>query len=263
MLGAMAGDIIGSRFEGLWPVEEDFELFTAQSRFTDDTVLTCAVAEAMLQNRPFEQTLRGWTRAYPHAGYGGRFLKWAISDDAGPYGSAGNGSAMRVSPVGWLGGSLEEVLHLAEASAAPTHNDPQGLAGARVVAGAVYLARQGARTGSGAEETRDAIRDFVAQTAGYPVDMTLAEARSMGSGVLCVESIPQALVAFLQAENFEDAVRKAVSIGGDTDTVAAITGSVAEAFFKGVPETMETEVRSRLDDRMTAVLDAFRARIAG
>ncbi len=257
MLGAMAGDIVGSRFEGMWPVNKGFELFTDQSRFTDDSVLTCAVAEALLSGQGFDQALRRWARAYPQAGYGGRFLKWAISDDAGPYGSAGNGSAMRVSAVGWLCNDLDEALDMAEASAAPTHNDPRGLAGARVVAGAVFLARTGPR----AAETRQAIRDLAVREAGYSVDMTLDEARAMGSGVLCVESVPQALVAFLESTDFEDAVRKAVSIGGDTDTVAAITGSVAEAFYGGVPETIEAEVRSRLDPRLTAVLDAFRERI--
>lgn len=256
MLGAMAGDIIGSRFEGLWPVDAGFELFTAHSRFTDDTVLTCAVAEAMLDGTPFDEALRRWARAYPHAGYGGRFLKWAIHDNAEPYGSAGNGSAMRVSAVAWLGRTLDEVLELAEASAAPTHNDSQGLTGARVVAAAVFMARQG----PGTAEAREAIRDFAA-AAGYPVDMTLDEARAMGSGVLCTESVPQALVAFLDSTDFEDAVRKAVSIGGDTDTVAAITGSVAEAFHGPVPRGIEEQVRSRLDPPLAAVLDAFQARL--
>ena len=257
MLGAMAGDIIGSRFEGMWPVRDAFDLFSDQSRFTDDTVLTCAVAEAMLEGRHFGRALRRWARAYPQAGYGGRFLKWAISDDNGPYGSAGNGSAMRVSAVGWLCGTLEETLERAEASAAPTHNDPQGLAGARVVAGAVFLARQG----PGEDATRQAIRDLAVKEAGYPVDMTLDEARAMGSGVLCVESVPQALAAFLESTGFEDAVRKAVSIGGDTDTVAAITGSMAEALYGGVPADIEAEVRARLDPPLTAVLDAFQGRV--
>ncbi len=259
MLGAMAGDIIGSRFEGLWKVDRGFELFTAKSRYTDDTVLTCAVAEAMLAGEDFGPALRRWTRAYPQAGYGGRFLKWAISDTAGPYGSAGNGSAMRVSPAGWLCDSLDQALATAEASAAPTHNAPEGLTGARAVAGAVFLARTGARTDQG----REAIRTFITERIGYAVDMTLDEARAMGSGVLCTESVPQALVAFLDSEDFEDAVRKAVSIGGDTDTVAAITGSIAEAFYGGVPAEIEAQVRARLDPPLTGVLDAFTERLGG
>lgn len=252
MLGAMAGDIIGSRFEGRQRVDPDFMLFSTDSRFTDDAVLTAAVAEALLTGAPYDEAIRAWARTYPNAGYGARFMDWAFSDAKGPYGSKGNGSAMRVSPVGWFFDDLDEVLDHAARSSAVTHDHPDGVIGAKAVAAAVYLARTG--------RSKTDIRNFVMGRMGYALDFDIEQARLMGSSVLAPNSVPQALTAFLHAEDFVDAVRKAVSIGGDTDTVAAMAGAVAEAFFGPVPDYVAAEVFARLDDRLAGVVRRFQAR---
>lgn len=253
MLGAITGDIAGSRFEGRENVDPDFMFFTKESRFTDDTVLTAAVAHALLEDAPYADKLREYARLYPAAGYGQRFLEWAMSDSMQAYGSKGNGSAMRVSPVGWFFDDLGEVLDNAAKSSAATHNHPDGIAGAKAVAAAVYLARTG--------HSKAEIRNFVINRVGYRLDFDMEQARMMGSSVLAPNSVPQALTAFLHSENFEDAVRKAVSVGGDTDTVAAMAGAVAEAFFGGVPDHLAAEVFTRLDDRLALIARRFQAQI--
>jgi len=252
MLGAMVGDIVGSRFEGQKSVEPDFMLFSTQSRFTDDSVLTAAVAEALLEGKPYAEAIRAYAREYPNAGYGARFMDWAFSTATGPYGSMGNGSAMRVSPVGWFFDDLDQVLEHAALSSSVTHDHPEGVKGARAVAAAVYLARTG--------NSKDHIRDFVRGHMGYDLDMDMKTARKTGSSVLAPDSVPQALTAFLHAEDFVDAVRKAVSIGGDTDTVAAMAGAVAEAFFGPVPDYVAAEAFTRMDDRLAGVVRRFQAR---
>jgi ADP-ribosylglycohydrolase len=251
MLGAITGDVVGSRFEGQREVEPEFLFFTSESRFTDDTVLTCAVAEAILEEASYQDKLRAFARDYPGAGFGARFKDWAYSDGAPAYGSKGNGSAMRVSPVGWAFDNLDDVLLQAELSSAPTHNHPDGLAAAQAVAGAIFLARTG--------RSKDEIRALAGGRFGYRLDFDMEQARLMGSSVLAPNSVPQALTAFLHAEYFDQAVALAVSIGGDTDTVAAIAGSVAEAFFGGVPEHMASQVYQRLDDRLAGLARRFQA----
>jgi ADP-ribosylglycohydrolase len=244
----------GSRFEGQGNVDYNFMFLTTESHFTDDTVLTVAVSEALLQDAPYGEKLKEFARAYPNAGYGARFLEWALSDQQEAYGSKGNGSAMRVSPVGWFFDDLNEVLDNAETSSAVTHNHPDGIAGAAATAAAVYLARTG--------RSKDEIKSFVAGRMGYRLDFDLEQARLMGSSVLAPNSVPQAITAFLYSEDFESAVRNAVSIGGDTDTVAAIAGAIAEAFYGGVPEHAAAEVFTRLDDRLALAVRRFQIHIS-
>lgn len=254
MLGAIAGDMVGSRFEHKPHKSKDFELFTEQSRFTDDTVLTCAVAWALMHGESYADNLRLFGRRYPNAGYGGRFRRWLYGIETRNYASWGNGSAMRVSPVGWICGSLDEVMAQAEASARPTHGHPEGVKGAQAVAGAVFLAR----TGTG----KDGIRDFLQQRIGYDMQRSLEQIRpGYGFDVSCAGSVPEAMLCFLEAEDFEDALRNAVSLGGDSDTQACIAGAVAEAFFGGVPEHIEQAAVARLDDNLLVVLREWRRRM--
>lgn len=254
MLGAIAGDVIGSIYEWDNISTTFFRLFGPGCRFTDDTVLTVAVADALLSGGDYTPTCRAYYRRYPRAGYGGMFHKWAQTDGAGPYGSYGNGSAMRVSPVGYAFGTLEETLAEAARSAAVTHDHPEGIKGAQAVAAAIFWAR----TGRSKPEIREGIRSLFA----YPwLDEPLDEVRARNTwDVTCQGSVPQAIAAFLHADSFEDAVRKAVSLGGDSDTIACITGGIAEAFYGGVPEPIAAEVLARLDDDLRRVLDAFQQR---
>ncbi|WP_165247236.1 ADP-ribosylglycohydrolase family protein [Adlercreutzia sp. ZJ141] len=232
MYGAIIGDIAGSRYEFYPEKTKDMPLFAKGSRFTDDTVLTVAVANALLEARKtgvsFKELLvpemRRMALAYPDAGYGGRFATWLGSADPSPYGSFGNGSAMRVSPCGLIAVTLEEALDLARASAEVTHDHPEGIKGAQAVAGAVFLAKTG--------HTKEEIRAFV-QDGYYNLDFTLDEIRAgYGFDETCQGSVPQAIVAFLEAESYEDAIRGAISLGGDADTQAAIAGSIAWSYYR-------------------------------
>ncbi len=253
MIGAVAGDIIGSPYERHHLTRTDFPLFEDGSRFTDDTVLTVATAEVLLDGGDYADAYRRWYRRYPHRGYGGRFRRWAARDDAGPYGSLGNGSAMRVVPVGWAGATLDEVLREAERSAAVTHDHPEGIRGAQAVAAAVFLARTGA--------DRDEIRAYLGRAFGYRLGRTVDEIRpGYRFDVTCAGSVPEALVAFLDAHGWEDAVRNAVSLGGDSDTQACIAGAVAEAFFGGVPGAVRREAERRLPPEVRDVVTRFEAR---
>jgi ADP-ribosylglycohydrolase len=255
MLGAIAGDIIGSVYEGSLSnsMPDDSALFGPYSRFTDDTVLTVAVAEALLHGRSYVSLLKEYAREYPTAGYGGTFIRWANSDDDAPYNSWGNGSAMRVSPVAYAFDTIEGVLVEAEKSAAVTHNHAEGIKGAKAIAAAVFLAR----TGKG----REGIKTFVERTCGYNLDRSLDEIRpTYEFDVSCQGSVPQAIRAFLESTSFEDAVRKAISLGGDSDTIACMAGSIAEPFYAGVPESIRNRVFDRLDDRLRGIVNAFSVR---
>ena len=255
MLGAISGDIIGSAYE--WhPVKRtSFSIFVAESTFTDDTVLTVAVADSLLSGIPYAESFRKWGRRYPDAGYGGHFREWLASPSPEPYGSFGNGSAMRVSPVAYAFETLDDVMEEAERSAAPTHNHPEGVKGAQAVAAAVFLARSG--------RSRDVIRKFVETTFDYNLRLSLAQIREdYEFDETCQGSVPEALTAFLESESFEDTVRKAVSLGGDADTQACIAGAVAEAFYGGVPAKIAAQARQILPADLTAVLDAFSAKYA-
>lgn len=250
MLGSIAGDIIGSRFEHAQIKTKDFELFSRQCTFTDDTVHTVAVADSLLTKTPYQVNFLRYFQAYPNAGYGHRFRRWARSPRPAPYGSFGNGSAMRVSPIAWFYDGLDKVLEEALHSAEVTHNHPEGVKGAQAVAGAIYLAR----TGAGKPD----IRNFVEVRFGYDLSRTLDEIRPGYSfKVTCQESVPQAITAFLEAEDFEDAVRNAVSLGGDSDTLACIAGSIAEAYFGGVPEEIRAETLKRLDAKTLKIVSQF------
>ncbi|HFU4377760.1 TPA: ADP-ribosylglycohydrolase family protein [Streptococcus suis] len=235
MFGAIVGDVIGSRFEGRNNKSKEFDLFHPTCRFTDDSVMTAAVAASFLGlNEPFDDlekalvlNMKDFGKLYPRAGYGPHFKKWIESKDSDPYNSFGNGSAMRVSACGHIGKSLEETLNLAERVASVTHNHPEGIKGAQAVAGAIFLARTG--------KTKEEIRQFVADHF-YNLDFTLDAIRpTYQFDSSCQGSVPQAIVAFLEATDFEDAIRNAISLGGDSDTLAAITGSIAEVFF-GIPD---------------------------
>lgn len=250
MLGALAGDIIGSRFEWNNIKHKTFSLFDDCSRFTDDTVLTVAQADSLLSGEPFVQKLKEYFRLYPDAGYGGRFYRWAGSPSLEPYNSFGNGSAMRVSPVGWYFNDLSTVLSEARHSASVTHSHPEGIKGAQAVAAAIFLARSG--------EHKADIRDFIAMRFGYDFDWSLDDIRPDYSfDVSCQGSVPQALQAFFESDGFEDAIRNAVSIGGDSDTIACMTGGVAEAFYGEVPEEIAREVFARLDEKLADVTRRF------
>ncbi len=250
MLGAIAGDIIGSRFEWHNHKSKDFELFTAASCFTDDSVLTVALADSLLTGIPFAEKLKEYFWRYPNAGYGGRFFRWAVSDSTQPYNSFGNGSAMRVSPVGWYFNDLSTVLSEAHKSASVTHDHAEGIKGAQVTAAAIFLARSG--------ENKADIRDFIVERFGYVFDFSLDDIRPhYHFDVTCQGSVPQALQAFFEADDFEDAIRNAVSIGGDSDTIACITGGIAEAFYGEVPTPIRKEVFARLDPPLAEVVRNF------
>jgi len=255
MLGAIAGDIIGSPYEGRGRQIKttEFPLFQDYSRFTDDTVLTVAVAHAILADVDYGSAIRDFARRYPRAGYGGSFYSWMFSDDSLPYNSWGNGSAMRVSPVGWAFQSVDEVLDQAERSAAVTHNHPEGVKGAQATALAVFLARQG--------ESKQNIKQEIARRFSYDLDRTLDGIRpAYRFDVSCQGSVPESIIAFLESDSFEDAVRKAISLGGDSDTMACIAGSIADAFYGSVPGEIEEEVKPRLPTEFLEITEEFEER---
>jgi ADP-ribosylglycohydrolase len=253
MLGAIAGDVIGSVCEGDNVRSVDFgPLFQRFSRPTDDTVLTCAVAEWVLRGAgdDLPDRLKSWFRQFPYAGYGGTFIKWASSSTRSPYNSWGNGSAMRVSPVGYAFDTLEQTLELAQRSAEVTHNHREGIKGAQATAACVYLARTGA--------CKAEIRELIEGRFGYDLSRRLDDVRpGYGFDVSCQGSVPEAILAFLEWEDWEDAVRKAISLGGDSDTIACIAGGIAAAFYGGVPCEIRAEVEVRLPPQMRAILTDF------
>ena len=253
MIGAIAGDIVGSVYEFHGIKTTKFELFTPDSTFTDDTVLTVAVADCILNGKEYSSTFRVYGRKYPYAGYGGMFRKWLASSSNKPYNSYGNGSAMRVSPVGFAFGTIKETLFEAKRSAEVTHNHPEGIKGAQAVAAAIFLARQ--------KESRSKIKDFIEKNFGYNLSQTLEEIRPhYYFDETCQGSVPQAIIAFLESENYEDAVRKAVSLGGDSDTVACMTGGIAQAYYHEIPTYIIGEVRNRLDPELLNIVDQFNRR---
>ncbi len=260
MYGAILGDIAGSRFEfdrGGW--SKDFELVTDECSWTDDTVMTVAVAEALLGAGPdaavseiesaCTEAMQRWGRKYPYAGYGNRFIHWLGAEKPRPYGSYGNGSAMRVSAAGWLYATLERTREVARATANVSHNHPEGIKGAECTAAVIWLGRHGV--------TKDEIRDYVTKEFGYDISETLDEMRARHRhDESCMDSLPKALRSFLDGESYEDAVRNAVSLGGDTDTIAAIAGAMAEGFY-GMPETLQDECMRFLGADMRDVICNF------
>lgn len=260
MYGAILGDIIGSPFEfDRGDKTKDFKLFSRRSHFTDDSVMTLAVCEALLkvgQDATVKEiedavisSMQSWGRRYPHAGYGGYFRRWLTACHPEPYNSFGNGSAMRVSAVGWLYDSLENTRTVAKATANVTHNHPEGIKGAEATASAIFMARNGS--------SKEEIKKYIENEFHYDLNRTLDEIRpSYHMDETCQKTVPEAIIAFLEAKDFEDAIRNAVSLGGDTDTLGAITGSIAEAYY-GIPEWLMTECRKRINKDMRVVLDDF------
>ncbi|MDZ7709683.1 MAG: ADP-ribosylglycohydrolase family protein [Roseovarius sp.] len=247
MLGAIAGDIIGSRFEGHPAPPGGFTLFHPDCCFTDDTVCSLAVAEALVTGEEFAASLRRWVRRYPDAGYGGMFLRWALADDAPPYGSWGNGAPMRTAAAGWWARTETEAQDLAAAQAAVSHDHPDAIAGAQAVALAILHLRQGAPPAT--------LRDTLAARFGYDLRPEVALRRG-GFDISAAGTVPPALAAALGSTGWEEAVRTVIGLGGDTDTLACITGAVAEALH-GLPAPIAEQARNRLTDDLRAVLDRF------
>lgn len=262
MLGAIFGDIAGSVYEFHNIKTEEFPLLRPSSSFTDDTVMTIAVAKALedcagendaVIKKALIKRMHEYGRYYPYAGYGGHFDEWLTAGDTLPYNSYGNGSGMRVSSVGWLYRTLDETLRMAQLTAEVTHNHPEGIKGARAIAAAVYLSRTGSK--------KDMILNCVKDLTHYDLDFTLDEIRpDYGTDhfpVSCQESVPQAIRAFYESTCYEDAIRKAVSIGGDSDTVACMTGAIAEAYY-GMPDALKEAALNHLDERLRSDALEFR-----
>ena len=255
LLGALAGDMIGAPYEFERMKSTDFPLFSVYSTLTDDSILTLAVADAIINNRSYLECIREYALKYPNSGFGGMFRSWMYSKDPQPYNSFGNGSAMRVSPVGWAFNAVEEVLREAEASAAVTHSHPEGIKGAQAVALSIFLARKG--------ESKEKIKQEVIARFGYDLSKTIAEIRpTYEFNETCQETVPQAITAFLESQDFEDAIRIAVSLGGDADTLAAITGSIAEAYYGGIPKEIAIEVKSRTPKELWVIVEKFNEKYA-
>ena len=255
MIGAVIGDIAGSKYELHNHRSKRFEFLADDCFFTDDTVMTLAVCRALLETKDPSllggaavRSMREIGRQYPHCGYGGAFRAWLFSDDPMPYGSWGNGAAMRVGGCGIAASSLPEAKSLSAAVTGVTHNHPEGLKGAEAVAAAVFLAKNGT--------PKKEIRALITEQY-YPLEFTIGEIRETYCfSESCQGTVPEALEAFFESENFEDAVRTAVSVGGDSDTLAAITGGIAEAYY-GVPETLRRRALSFLDERLARILFSF------
>ena len=259
MYGAILGDMIGAPYEfDRGSKTKDFPLFIKESCFTDDTVMTIAVAEALLETMGKSDneikaavidSMQKWGKIYPHAGYGARFIGWLGTSDSKPYGSFGNGSAMRVSSVGWLFDTLDRTREIARLTAEVTHNHPEGIKGAEATASAIFMARSC--------YTKDEIRDYIINEFGYDLSRTCDEIRPNYHHIeSCQETVPEAITAFLEGEDFEDVIRMAVSLGGDCDTLTCIAGSIAEAFY-GISEDLIEECRKRLPEDIITVLDRF------
>jgi len=264
MYGAMLGDIIGSRFEfDRGNKSKDFTFFTRESEYTDDSVMTIAVAEAILtvgkdageeeMKTELVRSMKSWGHRIPDAGYGGRFRQWLFTDRTKPYGSFGNGSAMRVSPVGWLYDTMERTREVARWTAEVTHDHPEGVKGAESVAAVMFLAR----TGHG----KDEIKDYVIREFGYDLSRTCDEIRPGYHHVeSCQETVPEAITAFLEGQDFEDVIRTAVSLGGDCDTLTDIAAAMGETFY-GCPEELKKVCEKRIEPEMREILERFNKEI--
>lgn len=253
MLGAIAGDIIGSAYEWQRTKSYDFDLIAPTSKPTDDTVLTVAVADCILHGKDYTATFREYGHRYPYAGWGAMFFDWLSMENPAPYNSFGNGSAMRVSPIGFALSTLEEVLAEAKRSAEVSHNHPEGIKGAQAIASCIFLARQG--------ESKEEIKEFVESEFDYDLSRTIDEIRpSYRFYETCQRSVPEAIIAFLESTDYEDAVRKAVSLGGDADTLACMTGGIAQAYYRVIPANIIEKARVCLPDDLIVVIDEFQAR---
>ncbi len=264
MYGAITGDMIGAPYEfDRSPKVKEFPLFSRDSEFTDDSVMTVAVAEALMDTigkddetvkAALVDSMQKWGHRYPYAGYGGMFAQWLRTKNPQPYGSYGNGSAMRVSSAGWLYDTLEETRHAASLTAEVTHNHPEGIKGAEATAAAIFLARNG--------KSKDEIKAYIIREFGYDLSRTCDEIRPTYFHVeTCPKTVPEAITAFLEGTDYEDVIRTAVSLGGDCDTLTCIASGMAEAFY-GMPDFIKEECRRRLPDDMKAVCERFEQRLA-
>jgi len=250
IIGSVIGDVIGSVYEWNNVKTTEFALFTAKSDFTDDTVLTIAVADSILNKKDFAKTIWEYGRKYCGRGYGSNFRKWLQEDNLKPYGSFGNGSAMRVSAVGFAFNNIETVMEVAKQTAVVTHNHPEGIKGAQATATAIFLGRQG--------KSKQEIKDFLTQTFNYNLDFTLDKIRpTYKFDETCQGSVPQAIVAFLESSDFESAIRLAISIGGDSDTIACITGGIASAYYKQIPTEILDFVMGKLPNEYIEIINKF------
>ena len=252
ILGAIAGDVIGSVYEFNNTRTTDFPLFKRETTFTDDTVMTIAIADAILHNKDFAQTILDYGKRYPNRGYGTSFFKWLAHDTpAPPYNSWGNGSAMRVSAVGFAYNDLDTVLKKAEKTAVVTHNHPEGIKGAQATAAAIFLARTG--------KNKAEIKAYIEQKFGYDLDFTLDEIRpTFPFDENCQGTVPQSIVAFLESTDYDSAIRLAISLGGDSDTIACITGGIAIAFYKEMSQVIVDKIRREyLPPAFVTIIDQF------
>ena len=250
ILGAIAGDIIGSVYEFNTCKSIDFSLFYDASRYTDDTVMTIANADWLFTGDSLLGIMQDYGNRYPYVGYGGMFKSWLMEYEPKPYNSFGNGSAMRVSPVGWAFDTLEETLEVAKQSAGITHNHPEGIKGAQATATCIFMARSG--------KSKKEIKEYIELKFGYNLSRTCNEIRpTYIFDETCQGSVPESIIAFLESTDFESAIRLAVSLGGDADTMGAITGGIAEAYYGGVPEHIREEVLKRLPDEFIEVMQKF------
>ncbi|MBD5184674.1 MAG: ADP-ribosylglycohydrolase family protein [Bacteroidales bacterium] len=248
IIGAVCGDILGSCYEWAGIKYLDHPLCLRDDQFTDDTVCTIAITDAIINQIPFADSLRNWCRKYPHAGYGGTFRRWFRVDDAQPYNSWGNGSAMRVSAAGAIAKTLDEALKLAKSSAEVTHNHPEGIKGAQATAAAIFLAKSGL--------SKNEIKTYVERTFGYDLNRKYTDIQMYYSfDVSCQGSVPESIICFLESKDYEDSIRHAIALGGDADTMAAICGSIAAAFYGEIPETILSHCMSRLPNDMKEIID--------
>ncbi|MBD3352214.1 MAG: ADP-ribosylglycohydrolase family protein [Candidatus Lokiarchaeota archaeon] len=250
MIGAISGDVIGSVFEA-YPIKNtDFQLFSEYTTFTDDTVLTVAIADAILHKKDYQETLRKYTREHPKRGYGAHYYSWAMSDSIEPYNSWGNGAGMRVSPVGFAFPTLDEVLTEAKKSAEVTHNHPEGIKGAQAVASSIFLAKT--------RNSKEKIKDYIEKQFKYDLSFTIAEIRpKYYFDVSCQGSVPQAIKSFLESKSYEHCIRLAISLGGDSDTIACMAGGIAQAYYKKIPKKIVIKVRERLPSNFLTIIDEF------
>ena len=265
MYGAIIGDIIGSRFEFNNLLSKDFTLLTGSSRFTDDTVMTCAVAQAILDSAPDRSDLSEKAvaamqrigRQYPCCGYGRKFFDWMFTENPQPYNSCGNGSAMRISAVGFAAESMEQAKEMSAAVTKVSHDHPEGMKGAEATAVAIVLARQG--------KSKEEIKAYIEKNYAYDLSETVDGYREKWGGhgkEICQVSVPQAFVCFFEGEDYEDVIRNCISIGGDSDTIAAIAGGIAEAYF-GVPEHLVNACKKILSPELLEICEVFESRYPG
>jgi len=252
MLGAIVGDILGSYYEFHKIKSKEFDLFHPESKFTDDTVLTCAIANSILNGISYKDSVSDFGLRYFEVGYGSSFKKWLKSDNKEPYNSWGNGSAMRVSPVAWAYDNEEKVLQEARKTAKITHNHPEGIKGAQATALAIFMARNGA--------SKEAIKKRISKDYQYDLNRKVDEIRpTYKFEISCQKSVPESIICFLESTSFEDCIRNCISLGGDADTISAIAGSIAEAYY-GIPENIEKQICRYLSKELMQIVEEFRTK---